>query len=442
MLGALTPGTGVLVVDVEPSRLIPLPNAPLAGIRVCDLTWVLAGPQATQILAEFGADVIKVESVRNVDDARMYPPRAEDAAPDDVNASGYHALYNRSKRSIQIDVRNPAGLDLLKQLIAVSDVVVENFSSRVLENWGLTYEELGSIRPNIIYCSMAGLGHRGRDRDHQTFGPTVQALSGLTYLSGLPGREPAGYGYSYMDNTGGYYAAMAILTAIFHRNRTGQGQYLDLAQVEAAINLTGPAILDSQVNGRPNRRPDLPAGNRSQTGADAPHGIYPAAGDDRWIAISVLSDEQWLGFREALGTPEWTAEPSLATAAGRAARQDDIDARVAEWTRTQDPYAAMRLLQAHGVPAGVVQNGEDILEHDEQHKARGFFEEMEHPVLGRTRYNRPVARLSATPGQIRGRAPLHGEHTRQVLGEVLGLDTAALDSLEQQGAFYPVEAAR
>lgn len=430
------------MAESDPPRPIPLPHAPLHGVRVCDLTWVLAGPQATQILAEFGADVIKVESVRNPDDARMYPPRAASAAPEDLNASGYHALYNRSKRSIRLDVRNPAGFDLLKQLIAVSDVVVENFSSRVLENWGLTYEEMDRIRPNIIYCSMAGLGHRGRDRDHQTFGPTVQALSGLTYISGLPGREPAGYGYSYMDNTGGYYAAMAILTAIYHRNRTGQGQYLDLAQVEAAINLTGPAILDSQVNGRPNRRTDLPIGNRSQAGPAAPFGIYPAEGEDRWIAISVVSDEQWLGFRQAIGNPDWAAEPVLATAAGRVSRQDELDARVAEWTRTQEPHAAMHALQEHGVPAGVVQNAEDVLERDEQHKARGFFEWMDHPVLGRTRYNRPVARLSATPGQIRGRAPLHGEHTRQVLSEVLGLEDAALDALESNGAFYPVEATR
>ncbi len=430
------------MIDSDPPRPIPLPGTPLDGIRVCDLTWVLAGPQATQILAEFGADVIKVESVRNVDDARMYPPRAEGAAPDDVNASGYHALYNRSKRSIRLDVRNPAGLDLLKRLIAVSDVVVENFSSRVLENWGLTYEEMQRLRPDIIYCSMAGLGHRGRDRDHQTFGPTVQALSGLTYLSGLPGREPAGYGYSYMDNTGGYYAAMAILTAIFHRNRTGQGQYLDLAQVEAAINLTGPAILEAEVNGRPNRRPDLPVGNRSQAGPAAPFGIYPAAGDDRWIAISVLDDEQWLAFRRAIGEPDWAADLGLATAEGRRARQDELDARVAAWTREHDAHAAMHLLQEHGVPAGVVQDAEDLIERDEQHRARGFFEWMDHPVIGRTRYNRPVARLSATPGQIRGRAPLHGEHTRQVLGEVLGLDGAALDALEEQGAFYPTSVAR
>ncbi len=422
----------------EPSRLLPLPDAPLAGIRVCDLTWVLAGPQATQILAEFGPDVIKVESARNVDDARMYPPRPPEVAPDDVNAGGYHAFFNRSKRSIVLDIRNPRGKDLFTRLVAVSDVVVENFSSRVLESWGFDYAELDRIRPGVIYCSMAGLGHAGPKRDHQTFGPTVQALSGLSYLSGLPGREPAAYGYSYMDNTGGYYGAMAILTAIYHRNATGEGQYLDLAQVEAAMNLSGTAVLDSQVNRRPNRRPDLPTGNRLQLHEAAPHGIYPAAGEDRWVAIAVTTEAEWGAFCRAIGEPAWTRRPELATMPARAAVQDDLDACVATWTRQHEAREAMDLLQAAGVPAGIVQNGEELLENDPQLRHAGFFEQMDHPVIGLRRYNRPIAQLSATPGRLRGRSPLHGEHTREVLREVLGLTDAEIDREEAAGAFRPV----
>lgn len=422
----------------EISRLTTDPGAPLAGVRVCDFTWVLAGPQATRILAEFGADVIRVESVANVDEARMYPPRPADVPPDDVNASAYFTSYSRSKRSITLNLKDAGGMALLRRLIAASDVVIENYSSRILESWGLDYDELERIRPGIIYCSMAGFGHTGPKRDYQTYGPTVQALSGLTYISGLPGREPAGWGYSYMDHTGGYYAAMAILTALYHRNETGQGQYLDLSQVEAAITLTGTAILDSSVNGRPNRRPDYPIGNRLQVQAAAPHGVYPAAGEDRWLAIAVVEEAEWQGFRRALGDPEWTRRPEFATMEGRVDRQDELDGLVAAWTRQHDAHEAMKLLQAEGVPAGAVQNGEDLLEHDEQHRHAGYFEEVDHPVVGRLRYDRPNITLSDTPARIRGRAPLRGEHTREVLREVLGLTDLEVDAAEAAGALFPL----
>lgn len=369
----------------------------------------------------------------------MYPPRAPAAPPGDVNAGAYHATYNRSKRSVHLNVRDPRGMQLLRRLIAASDVVIENYSSRVLESWGLGYEELERVRPGIIYCSMAGLGHQGPKRDYQTYGPTVQALSGLTYLSGLPEREPAGWGFSYMDHTGGYYAAMAILTALYYRNRTGRGQYIDLSQVEAAITLTGPAILDAVVNGRPNRRADFPIGNRLQARPAAPHGIYPASGEDRWIAIAVTEESHWEAFRRAMVEPEWSKRPEFGDMAARVRNQDELDRLVADWTRQHEARATMAMLQRAGVPAGVVQNGEDLLEHDEQHAARGFFQALDHPVIGPYRYDRPAISLSETPGRIRSRAPLHGEHTRQVLREVLGLTDEEIDACEAAGALYPVE---
>jgi crotonobetainyl-CoA:carnitine CoA-transferase CaiB-like acyl-CoA transferase len=244
-----------------------------------------------------------------------------------------------------------------------------------------------------------------------------------------------------MDNTGGYYGAMAILTALYHRNETGEGQYLDLAQVEAAINLSGTAALDSQVNRRPNRGPHLPAGNRLPSQPAAPHGIYPAAGEDRWLAIAVTAEAQWAALRRVMGDPPWAAAPEFATMAARVEHEDELDRRVAEWTVTRHDRETMDELQAAGVPAAIVQYGEDILEHDPQLQHTKFFEWLEHPVVGRTRYNRPVVQLSRTPGRIRGRSPLHGEHTREVLQEVLAMTDVEIDAAERAGAFYPIEPA-
>ncbi len=418
-----------------------MPEGALAGVRVCDLTWVLAGPQATRILAEYGAEVIKIEGVAHPDESRFYPPHAPGSAEGALDASAYFAFFNRSKRDVNLDVKNPKGMELLRRIIAVSDVVIENYSSRVMESWGLDYAELERIRPGIIYCSMAGFGHTGPRRDYLSYGPIVQAVSGLSYLSGLPGREPAAWGYSYMDHTGGYYGAMAVLTALYHRNRTGRGQYIDLAQADAAVTLTGTAILDSEVNGRPNRRPDLPIGNRLGIRPAAPHGIYPAAGEDRWLAIAVMEEEQWSALRRVMGEPEWSARPEFATAAGRVVRQDELDGLVGAWTRAHEARALMEQLQAAGVPAGLVQNGEDLMEHDPQLAHTSYFQPLDHPVLGTLRNDRPVASLSDTPPRIRGRAPLFGEHTREVLGEVLGLSEGELDAYEASGAFRPVDPA-
>ena len=199
------------------------------------------------------------------------------------------------------------GMEVLKQLIAASDVVVENFSSGVLDSWGLSYEELQKIRPDIIYCSISGFGHSGRDLEFTTWGPTAQALSGLTFMSGLPEHPPAGWGYSYMDHTAGYYGAIAIMMALHHRNRTGEGQHIDISQVEAGIILGGPAVLDFTVNGRRWRRTGMPPGNRAWEPAVAPHNTYPCRGEDRWIAIAVTSDAEWQALIRAMDEPEWTA---------------------------------------------------------------------------------------------------------------------------------------
>ncbi|MES4793205.1 MAG: hypothetical protein C4321_09735, partial [Chloroflexota bacterium] len=280
---------------------------PLAGIRVCDLTWVIAGPTATRVLADFGAEVIRVEHAQAVDPIRLGRPIAGDKPT--LNNSGFFNYFNRNKRSVLLNVRHPLGMEVLHRLIRVSDVVIENFSSGVLESWGLDYEAQRAINPGVIYCSISGFGHTGRDRHFTTWGPTAQALSGLTLMSGLPGKPPSGWGYSYLDHTAGYYAAIAVMMALHHRNVTGEGQAIDIAQVETGMVLTGPAVLDFEVNGRSWLREGMPPGNRSWEPRIAPHNTYRCAGDDRWVAIAAWTDEEAERLRNITGDDPaaWTS---------------------------------------------------------------------------------------------------------------------------------------
>ncbi len=399
---------------------------PLQGVRVCDLTWVIAGPSATRFLADFGAEVIRVEHEQAADSIRLGRPIVGDAP--NLNNSGFFNHFNRNKKSILLNARHPDGMELLERLIAVSDVLVENFSSGVLESWGLGWDRLRAINPRLVYCAISGFGHSGRDREFTTWGPTAQALSGLTFTSGLPGKPPAGWGYSYMDHTAGYTAAVAIMAALHHRNRTGEGQQIDISQVEAGIVLNGPAVLDKTVNGRSWRRDGMPPGNRAWEPAVAPHKTYACAGDDRWIALAVMNDAEWEALVRAMDEPEWAADPRFATNASRLANQDELDARIEAWTSEFTDYEAMQILQAAGVRAGVCQKPGDRFERDAQLRARGWWSILPHPELGDTEYDGIAPRLSASPGVLRSASPLLGEHTREVLREVLGLSEAEIDA--------------
>jgi benzylsuccinate CoA-transferase BbsF subunit len=405
---------------------------PLEGIRVCDFTWVIAGPTATRVLADFGAEVIRVEHEQAADSIRLGRPIVGDQPT--LNNSGFFNYFNRNKKSILLNARHPDGMELLKRLIAKSDVVVENFSCGVLESWGLGYEELKEIRPDVIYCSISGFGHTGRDRAFTTWGPTAQALSGLTFTSGLPGKPPAGWGFSYMDHTAGYSGAIAIMMALHHRNRTGEGQHIDMSQVEAGIALMGPAVLDATVNGRSWRRDGMPPGNRTWQPAVAPHNAYACVGEDRWIAIAVMNDAEWQALVRAMEEPEWALDRRFATNEGRLANQDELDTRIEEWTSELDDYEAMELLQAAGVRAGVCQKPGDRFERDPQSRARGWWHTLMHPELGECEHDGVAPRLSKTPGQLRMASPLIGQHTHDVLREVLGLSASEIDDAQASGA--------
>ncbi len=405
---------------------------PLAGLRVIDFSWIVAGPSATRILADFGAEVIRIEHGQSLDSIRMAPPHV--GGPPNGNNSGTFNYFNRNKKSVLLSVRHPMGMDVLKRLIAKSDIVVENFSSRVLESWGLGYPELRELNPRVIYCCISGFGHSGRDRDHSTWGPTAQAMSGLTFMSGRPGLPPSGWGFSYLDHTAGYYGAIGILAALKHRNKTGEGQMVDVSQVETGMALAGPPIVDFTVNGRRNRDV-MPVGNRAAMSNATPHNTYPCAGEDRWVAITVMNDAQWRALVCALGDPGWATNEAYATVAGRFAANDEIDAHISEWTREREDYAVMELLQAAGVPCGVCQKPGDKAVRDPQLRARGWWREVDNPEIGPGIVDGFTPNLSLSPGAARRGAPLLGEHTHDVMREVLGMSDEEIIEHEEAGVF-------
>ncbi|MBI2765181.1 MAG: CoA transferase [Chloroflexi bacterium] len=408
-----------------------MPELPLAGIRVCDLTWIIAGPTATRVLADFGAEVIRVEHGQAADAIRFGRPVVGDQPT--LNNSGFFNYFNRNKKSITLNVRHPMGMDVLKRLIAESDVLVENFSSGIMASWELDWPQLHDLNPRLIYCSVSGFGHSGRDKSFTTWGPTAQALCGLTFTSGLPGKPPAGWGYSYMDHTAGYTAAVAILAALRHRNLSGEGQHIDISQVEAGIVLNGPAVLDYTVNGRSWRRPGMPPGNRAWEPAVAPHNTYPCAGDDRWIAVAVMNDAEWQALVLAMDEPPWAADERFATNAGRLANEDELDERISAWTSEFTDYEAMELLQAAGVRAGVCQKASDRFERDPQLAARDWWSTLPHAELGESDFDGVVPKLSRTPGTLRQASPLMGEHTHEVLRDVLGMSDEEIVEHETSG---------
>jgi benzylsuccinate CoA-transferase BbsF subunit len=404
----------------------------LRGIRICDFSGLLAGAGATRVLAVLGAEVIRVEDPVNRglwDWVRGGGPFVDERRG--IELGGMFNNINVEKLGITLNMRLEKGKDLLRRLIAISDVVTENFSAGVMDRWGFSYEHMSRIKPDIIYLSSCGFGHTGPYKDFKTIGPIVQAVSGLHMLSGLPGRDPAGWGYSYMDHMGANLGALAVLAAIFRRNRTGEGQWIDLAMTEAAGALAGPFVLDNTVNGRRSVDPANFNSNRSPHPARAPHGIYRCAGDDRWVAIAVRDDHDWDAFCVAVGA-EWCKASHFSTVTGRIAHQDELDACVESWTSVQSPQEAMCALQAHGVPSAAVQTPEERVAQDENTREWDLFPFVDHPVIGRVRVDGFPLRLSRTPYRIRYGAPLLGQDNDYVYGDLLGITQEERDALRQE----------
>jgi crotonobetainyl-CoA:carnitine CoA-transferase CaiB-like acyl-CoA transferase len=360
-----------------------------------------------------------------------------------------------NKRAITINVRTPKGMELIQRLISVSDIVIENFSSRVMQSWGLSYDEMKKLNPAIIYVSMAGLGHTGRNHAYTTMGPSAQALSGLTYLSGLPGEPPAGWGWSYLDDTGGMYGAMTALTALRHRDATGQGQHVDLSQTAVGVTLNGSAILDGAVNGRPSRREGYPPGNRTvwpgaptvnnYRGPTAvPHNAYRTRGDGHndWCVIACYSDDEWSALVRLMGDPDWATDARLNSLSERIANQQALDDGVEAWTVTMDKYELTAACQAAGVRAMPVQSSEDRVEHDPQLRDRGMYTQIDHPVVGNRKVQNAPFEFSKSTADIRGPAPLIGQHTVDVMVDLLGLSREEALAGFDDGTFWPAEMPR
>ena len=324
----------------------------LDGVRILDFTWVVAGPVATRILADHGAEVVKVE--------RKDPP------PMGNRKLGLQCDLHRDKLSVALNMQHTRGVELARKIAAMSDVVMDNFSARVMRSWGMDYESLRAVKPDIICISMSGLGHTGPRSSYVSYGPTLQALTGYTLQMAEPDGTPAGYGYSYADMCGGYTGALAALVALWNRRRTGRGQFVDLSQLEAVASVVGPSLLDVAVNGRA----QTPVGYDSQEGPAAPHGVYKCkareSDDDRWIAIAVRTGTEWRRFVTALGSPEWASDARFRTLYLRMQNRGELDANISRWTANQSAEDAMTTLQRAGIAAGVVENGIDICARDPQ----------------------------------------------------------------------------
>ena len=422
----------------------------LAGIRVLDFTWVRAGPWGCRWLGTLGAEVIKIEWPQTPDMIRNPGLVSLPGVEPSLNSNFMFNDSNANKLGISVNVRSEKGLELVKQLISVSDIVVENYSSRVLYNWGLSYEEMSKINSRIIYVSQAGFGHTGRQHHYTTMGPVAQALSGMTHLSGLPEDQPAGWGWSYLDDTGGLYVAMAALTGLNHRNMTGEGQHVDLSQMMVGIPLNGPALLDVTINGRTLRRPGFPPGNRAHWPGTpvlnnyrgptvAPHNAYRTKGGGYydWCTIACLTDEEWQKLIEVMGSPAWAADQRFSTVSGRLEYQEDLDKGVESWTTTIERYELMELCQAAGVRAMPVQSNKDRVINDPQLKHRNMYTEMEHPILGKHNFQNAPFKLSKAPVFNHMPAPMIGQHNREVFEGLLGLSHEELVAGYEDGTFWP-----
>lgn len=405
-----------------------MPGLPLSGVRVVDFTWLGAGPYTTRTLADHGAEVVRIESGRRIDRLRILPPFRDRTRGDSVNRSGYFADRNSNKLSVTVNLKHPDAAGLILRLVAGSDIVASNFTPGTLDGLGLGYEACRSVRSDIIYLEMGMQGATGPDSSQVGYGQTVCALTGLYHLSGLPGRIPTGTGTNYPDHVAApAHAAFAVLAALRHRRHTGEGQFIDVAQTETMISLLGPAVLDYTVNGRV----EQPQGNMAEYAA--PHGVYPCRGDDRWIALSVVTDQQWRNLLDELGAAGLGKDERFASLAARHRNHAALDAALAARTRGQADDDLMTRLQRRGVPAAAVQNYQDLVDTDPQLRHRGHFAVLDHPEMGPSVYNSPPFTLSGADPVMRAPAPLLGQHTRQVCTEFLGLDDAEVDELVSAG---------
>ena len=406
-------------------------NGALVGVRVLDFSRIWAGPHATKLLADMGAEVIKVESVRAWDPHRMIVGSGNlpdgERGTDPWNRSGWFNTLHMSKLGITAEMRHPKGKALIEELISISDVVIENFRAGLMERRGLGYEALRAIRPDIIMVSMPAFGSIGPWKDFIQYGIGQEQLGGISAMNGYRGEDaPVKSGVNFGDPISGAHAAGAVLSALWSRRRTGTGCFIDVSQLESAIMTIGEHLLGFQMNG--SRAENL--GNRHPV--YAPHGAYPCAGEDEWITIAVADDAEWQRMCAAMDTPQLAEHSDYCDILTRHRNHDALDALISQWTHDKPAADVMSMLQGAGVSAAPVMTGEAIF-NNPQYQERGLLEFVDHPSCGP--YFMPGAawKMSATPPEVRWHAPLLGEHNEQVFGELLGMDADTIAALEADG---------
>ena len=404
-------------------------SSPLAGVRIIEMGQLIAIPFAMKLLADMGAQVIRLESCERLESYRTDSLYRNDVDGEFWNRGANFYEHNRNKLGITLDLSQPRGLQALRELVSVSDVFAENFTPRVIKNFRLEYEDLRRIKPDIIMVSSTGYGYDGPWANFGATGPATEGASGLAYMTGYKDGGPVMSEIPYTDYTGGEHTVFAVMTALMHRLRTGEGQFIDVSQTQTASATVPEALLDYTVNGRVQPR----MGNEDPV--MSPHGCYPCRGNDRWCVITVAEDEEWIALCNVLGRPQWLEDPRFADALSRWRHRQTLDEHLAEVTRGWDCHQLMDALQSMGVPSGAVLDSKDLLVNPHL-KDRKFYELVPHhsstgmpplPYAGRP------WQLSETPAVAGKAAPVMGEHNRLVFTEILGYTDAELETLEAGG---------
>lgn len=406
----------------------PIGNAnslPFAGIKVADFSWIGVGPISAKYLADHGAEVVHIETEHPVDRLRVVGP-FKDNIPG-PNRCQFFGAFNTSKRSLAINLKHPVGIEVAKRLIGWADLCLDSFTAGTMADLGLGYEVARQINPSLVMASTCLMGQTGPAAPLAGYGYHAAAISGFYEITGWSDRPPAGPFNAYTDTIAPRFLAATLMAALEHRRRTGEGQYIDQAQMESSLYFLAPELLEYQVNGRMPRRD----GNYDPDAV--PHDAYPCAGDDQWCAVAIENDEQWRALRRALGDPAWAAVPELDTAAGRRRHSETIDRELSAFSRRHEARALMDLLQSAGVPAGMVQRSSDH-QHDPQLLHRRFFRTMEHAEMGEVPYEGHQFRIAGYDNGPRTPAPCLGEHSIEILQEVLGYDDDELGRIAASGA--------
>ena len=395
-------------------------------IRIAAFTWAIVGPLIVKYFADYGATVIRIESSLRPCTLRTTPPFK--GGEIGIDRSGYFAHTNANQYSMSLNLSHPRAREVAKRLVSNVDIVVENFTPGVMEKWGLTYDELAKVKPELIMLQSSSLGETGPYAKRSGFGMLLDGLAGFPNFIGWPGQEPQPIGIPYCDVIGPPFAASALIAALLYKRRTGKGQLIDVSQLEAAIQFLAPSVLEYTANGKVSNR----TGNSSSSAV--PHGVYPCKGEDRWCALAVFGDDEWRSFCQVVGKPEWLTATKFATFLARKRNEAELNDLIGQWTQAYTAEEVMSKLQRAGITSGVVANAADLYS-DPQLKHRKHFRLLKHKELGDFSYAGEPSILSETPYSIDRPSPCLGEHTEKVCAEILGMSDDEFVELLTEGVF-------